>query len=163
MLQDEACRDYLTSLLNRRGFYTAIDALRQEDLPLAMYLFDLDDLKKVNDRFGHETGDEMLRQFGELLRRQTRDGDILCRYGGDEFVVILRRIGSTETILRKGQKICREFSGFRLREDFCGTCSGGIVLCGEDEKPSGKLIERADQALYRAKQENKGGCCLWEE
>ena len=87
----------------------------------------------------------------------------LCRYGGDEFVVILRRIGSTETILRKGQEICREFSGFRLREDFCGTCSGGIVLCGEDEKPSGKLIERADQALYRAKRENKGGCCLWEE
>ena len=163
VLQDEACRDYLTGLLNRRGFYTAIDALRQEDLPLAMYLFDLDDLKKVNDRFGHETGDEMLRQFGELLRRQTRDGDILCRYGGDEFVVILRRIGSAETILRKGQEICREFSGFRLREDFCGTCSGGIVLCGEDEKPSGKLIERADQALYRAKQENKGGCCLWEE
>ena len=163
VLQDEACRDYLTGLLNRRGFYTAINALRQEDMPLAVYLFDMDDLKKVNDRFGHEAGDDMLRQFGELLRRQTRDGDILCRYGGDEFVVILRRISSRETILRKGEEICRGFKDLCLREDFHAACSGGIALCGADQKPSGELIERADHALYRAKQTKKGGCCLWEE
>ena len=161
-LRDEACRDYLTGLLNRRGFYTALDALRQEDLPLAMYLFDLDDLKKVNDRYGHEAGDQMLRSFSDLLRRQTRDGDILCRYGGDEFVVVLRHISSLETILRKSGEICGGVHDFSLPDGEKAACSGGIALCGTEERPSAKLLERADAALYRAKQERKGCCCLWE-
>ena len=163
VLRNEAYRDFLTGLLNRRGLYAAIDALRQEDLPLALYMFDLDNLKKANDSYGHDTGDEMLRYFADLLRQQTREGDILCRYGGDEFVVILRHISSLETILRKGDEICRGFSGYRSADGIPATCSGGVVLCGEDEKPSGKLIERADRALYRVKQENKGRCVLWEK
>ena len=163
ILLDEAYRDYLTGLLNRRGLYAAIDALRQEDLPLALYMFDLDDLKKTNDSFGHDTGDEMLQYFAELLRQQTREGDILCRYGGDEFVVILRRIGSRETIMRKGGEICRGFSRFQSKDGVPVTCSGGVVLCGEDEKPSGKLIEWADRALYQAKHAQKGSCVLWED
>ena len=162
-LKDEACRDYLTEILNRRGFYAAVDALRQEDMPLAVYLFDLDNLKQVNDRFGHETGDEMLRYFGELLRRKTREGDILCRYGGDEFIVILRRINMLDTILRKGAEICSGVREYCLPDGSHAACSGGIVLCGMDEKPSVKLIERADEALYRAKRTRKGSCCLWEE
>ena len=163
LLIDEAGRDYLTGLLNRRGFFAALDALRQEDLPLAMYLFDLDDLKKVNDQFSHNKGDEMLCFFGDLLRRQTRDGDILCRYGGDEFVVVLRRIASLDSILQKGETICREFQEFPLPDGLQAACSGGIALCGTDERPSAELIERADAALYRAKKKHKGSCCLWEQ
>ena len=162
MLKEEACRDYLTDLLNRRGFYTAMGALRQEDLPLACYLFDVDNLKQLNDRNGHEEGDAMLRSFAELLRRHTRSGDILCRYGGDEFVVVLRHISSVETILRKGETICREFRDSVAADGTHAACSAGIALCSFEEKPSAKLIERADQALYRAKRENKGGCCLWD-
>ena len=162
-LQAEAYRDYLTGLLNRRGLQAAMNALRRDDLPLAVYLFDLDDLKKVNDTCGHEAGDAMLRTFGEQLRRYTRDGDILCRYGGDEFVVILRHISSVDTLRRKGREICGSLSGFALPDGLRASCSGGIALCGAGEKPSVELIERADQALYRAKRENKGGCFLWEE
>ena len=162
-LKDEACRDYLTGLLNRRGFYAALDALRQEDLPVAVYLFDLDDLKKVNDQYSHEAGDEMLRFFSELLRRQTRKEDILCRYGGDEFAVVLRRISSLPTILRKGEEICREFHEFLLPNGFHAACSGGITFCGADERPSAKLLEQADAALYQAKRQHKGSCCLWEK
>ena len=163
MLLNEAYRDYLTGLLNRRGLYAAIDALRQEDLPLAMYMFDLDNLKKVNDNLGHDKGDDMLRAFAELLHQQTREGDILCRYGGDEFVVILRRIANRETILRKGGEICGSFGKFLTLDGIPASCSGGVAMCGENEKPSCKLIERADQALYRAKHERKGNCILWEE
>lgn len=163
ILKNEACQDYLTGLLNRRGFYTAIDTLRQEDLPLAMYLFDLDNLKKVNDQYGHEKGDEMIRSFGNLLRHHTRDGDILRRYGGDEFVVILRRISSENAILRKGAEICEGANRFFQAEGIRAGCSGGIALCREDDKPSARLIEQADKALYKAKQAGKGRCCLWEE
>ena len=105
----------------------------------------------------------MLRFFADLLRRQTREGDILCRYGGDEFVVILKRISSMETILRKGGEVCRGLREYRLPDGSGAACSGGIVLCGGEEKPSAKLIERADEALYHAKQNCKGSCWLWQE
>ena len=162
-LQNEAYRDYLTGLLNRRGLYTSLDALRREDWPLAIYIFDLDDLKKVNDLYGHEAGDDMLRFFGEQLRQCTRDGDILCRYGGDEFIVVLRHISSVETIKRKGQEICRGIHDFILPDGSGASCSGGITMCTVAEKPSAYLIEQADKALYYAKREHKGSCCLWEE
>lgn len=163
LLMDEACKDYLTGLLNRRGFFGAMDALRQEDLPIAMYLFDVDNLKESNDNIGHDAGDAMLKAFAELLKASTRQGDILCRYGGDEFIIILRRISSIDTILEKGKAICESFKKYSLPDGTKAGCSGGIVLCGKDEKPSTKLIEQADKALYRAKRENKGSCCLYTD
>lgn len=163
VLQHEASQDYLTGLLNRRGFCTAVDSLRKEDLPLAVYLFDLDHMKEVNDKYGHDAGDEMLCHFADLLRSHTRSGDILCRYGGDEFAVILRNIYSAESIQKKGETICQHFHNYLLPDGTSAACSGGAVLCDKDEMLSEKLIERADQALYQAKEGKKGGFCLWEE
>lgn len=161
VLRDEADRDYLTGLLNRRGLWTAIDYLRNEDLPLVIMLFDLDNLKEVNDTWGHEKGDKMLQVFTEILRSQTRSDDILCRYGGDEFLVILKHLNSETTAMKKGSDICRLFREQFGDENTNVSCSGGIVISGADEKPSEKLIKYADKAMYRAKQENKGGCCMW--
>lgn len=161
VLRDEAERDYLTGLLNRRGLWTAIDYLRNEDLPLAIMLFDLDNLKEVNDTWGHEKGDQMLQVFTEILRSQTYSDDILCRYGGDEFLVILKHLNSETTAMKKGSDIGRLFREQFSDENMNVSCSVGIVISGADEKPSEKLIECADKAMYRAKQENKGGCCMW--
>ena len=162
-LQDEASRDYLTGLLNRRGLQAAMTSLRKEDLPLAVCLFDLDDLKKVNDTYGHDMGDRMIQSFADLLRRQTHEEDIQCRYGGDEFVVFLKHLPDEATAIKKGADICRFFYEHLTAEHLPAACSCGIALCQADEKPSAKLIERADQALYRAKREGKGGCCIWSD
>lgn len=162
-LQDEACHDHLTELLNRRGLQRAMTSLRTEDLPLAICLFDLDDLKNINDTYGHDAGDEMLRSFAGLLRQKTRDSDIRCRYGGDEFMVIVKSINDTEAVKKKGKEICEAFRSCLAEEKLPASCSGGIVMCREDGRISESLIERADEALYRAKRENKGFCCLWEE
>lgn len=161
-LQDQANRDQLTGLLNRRGLQVAMTALRKEDLPLAVYLFDLDNLKTVNDTAGHQTGDRMICTFADLLRRSSRSGDILCRYGGDEFLVVLKR-QREDTAVRKGEDVCEAFHDCFVDETCTASCSVGVALCGADEAPSAVLIERADQALYRAKRKNKGGCCLWRE
>ena len=162
-LQNEACQDYLTGLLNRRGLQTAMNSLRQKDFPLALYLFDLDELKQANDRFGHEIGDQMLRSFGAILRRHTRDTDIVSRYGGDEFVVILKSMPSEEIALKKGMEICEAFRGSSRPGEYPAACSVGITLSGDQERAAAELILQADQALYRAKRENKGGCYLWKQ
>ena len=161
-LQDEASRDYLTGLLNRRGLQSAMDGLRKEDLPLAVYLFDLDNLKQANDTCGHDMGDQMIQCFASLLRRQTRTGDILCRYGGDEFVVILKHLGQGEDAVKKGNEICEAFRKSLGVGSMAPASSVGVALCGPDERPSMNLIEKADRAMYRAKRENKGSCCLWD-
>ena len=154
ILKDEASRDYMTGLFNRRGLQAALDSLRKEDRPLAIYLFDLDDLKKVNDTSGHEEGDRLIQSFADLLRRKTRAKDILCRYGGDEFIVVLKHLSDREAAVKKGMDIC---------ESFHSSCSAGVVMCTEEEKNFARLIKCADRALYRAKREKKGGCCMWND
>lgn len=162
-LREEARRDYQTGLLNRRGLQEAMDSLHKEDFPMAVYLLDLDDLKKVNDTCGHDAGDRMIQFFAELLRRQSKADDILCRYGGDEFVMILKRQNDAEAVIKKGEDICRAFHDNFVTAQFHATCSGGIALCPVDETFSDKMIERADQAMYRAKRARKGSCCLWDD
>ena len=162
-LQNEACRDYLTGLLNRRGFMSAIDSLRAENFPIAVCFFDLDDLKKVNDTYGHDAGDCMLRNFAEYLGKQTSANDIRCRYGGDEFAVIMKNVNDVQTAAKKCQVICRGFREYVLEDKFSSGCSCGIALCVSGEEPFDNVIERADKSLYHAKQENKGNYCLWED
>lgn len=158
-LQEEAGRDYLTGLLNRRGLSEASRALRKEDAPLAVYLFDLDDLKQINDTYGHESGDRLIKKFGTLLCEHTRSSDILARFGGDEFIAVIRQMGADDTALRKGEDICRAFQEGELTERFATSCTGGVVIWDYDV-PIANIIVEADKALYRAKRGMKGHCCL---
>ena len=162
-LIDEASRDPLTGLLNRRGLQKAILSLHRDDLPVTLCLFDLDNLKAVNDSCGHGAGDRMILAFASLLRANTRSGDILCRYGGDEFIVVLKRLSDAQVVLEKGEQICRALQESLVGEPFTASCSGGIALCPAKDRPGVWLIERADRALYCAKRQQKGRCMLWDE
>ena len=129
---------------------------------MAMFLFDLDNLKYTNDSLGHTTGDKLLKHFASVLRQNTRSGDILCRFGGDEFAVILKGMRSASAVLRKSADIVRDTAKFILPDGTGATCSGGVVLCESEKVPMALCLERADQALYQAKRQQKGGCVLWE-
>lgn len=152
----------MTGLLNRRGLHAAMDSLHMENLPLAVCVFDLDTLKKVNDSFGHGVGDSLILTFTQLLKSKTRSNDILCRYGGDEFVVIFKKIKDEESAVRRVNEICKTFSDSFSKENISTSCSAGIAFCGTEEMPTVELIDKADQALYRAKRDLKGGCCVWK-
>ncbi len=162
LLQNKAKQDYLTGLLNRRGLKEAMDSLRKDELPMAFCMFDVDDLKTANDNYGHDAGDRLIKSFAELLLRKTRKNDIQCRYGGDEFVVILKNIKTAENAVKKCTEICEEFIQQMQEGGPRAASSCGIAICSTDEVPSNALIERADKAMYRAKEENRGGCCLYE-
>lgn len=161
ILQEAASRDALTGLFNRRGFQNAMSAISDADMPIVMCIFDLDDLKKVNDTYGHDTGDRMIRCLADKLCSQTRAEDIKCRYGGDEFILVLKHMSNPDFALKKCRSICRSFRECTAENGFTASCSVGISLSGSDEKEFSELFTRADQALYRAKRENKGCCCLW--
>lgn len=159
-LRDEAGKDLLTGLLNRRGLKEAVASLRMEDFPLAVYLFDLDDLKKINDTQGHDMGDRIIKAFALMLTQSVGEDSIICRYGGDEFTVIMKRFGSPEDAESKGNEICRSFRERLEKEGISAACSCGAVLCEKNGMPYERIFETADKALYRSKRENKGGCSL---
>ncbi|MGN1372878.1 MAG: EAL domain-containing protein [Candidatus Coproplasma sp.] len=161
-LLNEAHHDFMTGLLNRRGLNAAIEELKKEHVPIAVCMFDLDNLKRVNDTYGHDVGDRMISSFCDLLKRCTRSDDYICRYGGDEFIVVFKRI-TEETAIKRANEICAKCRESYITESLTLSCSGGVVTCGGDDEPSLKLIERADEALYNAKRNNKGSCCVWKQ
>lgn len=161
ILQETASRDFMTGLYNRRGLQAALASLRSDDLPAALCLFDLDNLKLVNDTYGHEAGDRFIEAFADVLRHNTRLDDIQCRYGGDEFILILKRIDDEQAVLKKAEEILTAFTQVHIEDDVQPSASVGIVICDAEHRPTAHFIEKADKAMYKAKTSQRGSCIIW--
>ena len=148
-LQDESCRDTMTGLLNRRGLYTIAESLRHEPSS-AVYLFELDDLKKFNEKYGYVEGDHLIFHFASLLRAHTRADDVLVRLGGDEFLVVMRHISSIEVAHKKETAILRAYCQSRYVDPDSVACFAGTALWNGKE-PLDEIIRRAREAMYAAK------------
>ncbi|NNM51416.1 MAG: diguanylate cyclase [Pseudomonadales bacterium] len=158
-LRDAAARDPLTGAFNRQGFLHELEQLlNQRPLPRhALMYLDLDTFKTINDVHGHASGDEVLKVFTARLRACVREQDAICRIGGDEFLILLRHIGSHAPAERIANDILiatREpmaIQGLRL------TMSTSIGIALHEGENSSALIDRADAALYRAKAAGRNG------
>ena len=159
-LQDESCRDAMTGLLNRRGLYAIAESLRHAS-PSAVCLFELDDLKKFNERYGYVEGDHLILHFASLLRSHTRADDVLVRLGGDEFLVVMRQVRAMEDALEKGRAVCRAFCESRYADLETGACFAGTALWNAEE-PLDEIIRRAREAVYAAKTGGKDKCLSWK-
>lgn len=156
-LQDQANRDPLTGLYNRRYLDDSLTremarCLRQGD-PLSLVLIDLDRFKSVNDDYGHNTGDEVINQLGLVLTTLSRASDIVCRFGGEEFLVVLPGTG-LEAAEARAEEYRRMFESTPIpTEDnhLSVTLSAGVA-CSYREIAPDDLIRLADQALYQAKE-----------
>lgn len=154
-LKQDAERDALTGVLNRRGYQTVIDKLASETFPLAVLVFDIDEFKSVNDNFGHEVGDLALTKTANLLRNTFRATDITSRIGGDEFTVILLDVTSENlpAIAAKARSI-----NAALQAPGPDSCPAFSVSIGCAFSPAGynsHAFKRADEKMYEAK--NAGG------
>ncbi|QWL67608.1 diguanylate cyclase [Aeromonas jandaei] len=156
----QANQDKLTGLYNRRFFDECLQQQIKQGQPFGLVMFDLDNFKRVNDTFGHQTGDVVLKRVGKLGMRLFHDWGWFCRYGGEELVLIFR-YGEDQPMLPSLLETFRiGVEQLEWREvDLTITISGGVAF----SKPgmSGKdLIELADNAVYRAKREGKNRICF---
>jgi len=158
-LHEQATRDPLTGLFNRRYLEDTLPrelhrALRR-GAPLCVAMLDLDSFKKFNDTFGHDAGDLALRESGRVLRENLRKSDIACRFGGDEFMLVLPDSSLADTGLRLDQ-IRLQFERLEIRRSgkllATMTFSAGIAAAPEHGSSPEELLRAADEALYAAKQ-----------
>ena len=118
-----------------------------------MLFLDLDGFKDVNDRFGHDAGNELLVAVADRLRRCIRPGDLVARIGGDEFTIMLTRLESVTPAAAIADRVCRELSEpFPVASEVARiSTSVGIALATTHGADTGDLLRRADLAMYRAK------------
>lgn len=157
-LYEQSIRDPLTNLYNRRYMEETLDReIRLADhkhASLGVIMIDIDHFKNFNDDFGHEAGDEVLKNIGRLMQSQARMGDIACRYGGEEFVIILPDSSLSDSWQRM-DALRAQINQLNLssngKELSNISISGGLVEFPTNGKTSSQLLQAADQALYRAK------------
>ena len=152
--------DVLTGLPNRRYFDEALGMerpRRRTDDSLGILMIDIDHFKILNDRFGHATGDRVLRAVAGAIAQTVRTEDTPARYGGEEFAVLLRRTSAQQAV-EVAERVRRAVVGLHpasLGIDEPVTVSVGVAVAEPDQAASPRLVERADQALYRAKRQGR--------
>jgi diguanylate cyclase (GGDEF)-like protein len=166
-LERQASQDALTGLGNRRRFEEDLAAAmarsRRDGTTGALLMLDLDRFKQVNDSHGHPTGDQVIKEVAETLRRRTRASDSLARLGGDEFAVVLPRCSREEALIA-AEAIADEIRQHHSQNGLDPlTVSIGVALFGEDPKTSvATVVSDADAAMYAAKDEGRDGVRVFE-
>ncbi|KMO21523.1 PleD family two-component system response regulator [Methylobacterium platani] len=160
---DLAVTDGLTGLHNRRYLDSYLAGLFSEpslrDRPVALLILDIDRFKSINDRFGHDAGDEVLKEFATRIRGQTRGIDVVARYGGEEIVVVVPDTGldaARQVAERIRERI--EAAAFQVQRGTCAidvTVSIGVAVRQAADDDPGQILKRADLALYQAKQDGR--------
>jgi len=166
-LKEFSFKDEVTGLYNRRFFSIRLEEevsrYRRFNHPVSVVLLDLDGFKEINDELGHAAGDETLRGMAEILLRHSRGINVICRYGGDEFAILLVETSKGGARLY-ADRIRYVLPSFRFAHGRRVTASFGIASLPEDVTPApDTLIRAADEALYAAKRAGKNRVSVYED
>jgi diguanylate cyclase (GGDEF)-like protein len=167
-LEEKATRDPLTGVYNRRYLDETLprdlSRAKREAYPVAVIMIDLDHFKRVNDTYSHAAGDEVLKALAALLKKHARDSDIVCRYGGEEFVVIMPGM-SLDSARQRIEQLRSELAEVIVRyhdESIRTTLSAGIAGFPEHGDTVETLIAHADEMLYRAKHAGRNQVMVYQ-
>jgi len=168
-LQEQAVRDPLTNLHNRRYLNEILprELIRaeREHTSVGLLIADVDHFKRVNDTFGHQAGDEVLKTVANLIVSNMRGSDIACRYGGEEFLLIMPGV-NIEAAWKRAEEFrlkCEQISIRVAGHDLKVTISIGLVVFPQDGKQVGELLSRVDKALYYSKRAGRNKVTIWDE
>jgi len=167
-LRNQSICDPLTGLFNRRYMEESLERefsrANRNKTSLAIIMMDLDYFKRFNDTFGHQAGDALLRTLGELLKRNTRGQDIACRYGGEEFAIVLSD-SNLDGALRRAEILRQQVK--QLSVEYAGQLLGavsismGVALFPDHGATMSDVLRASDQALYCAKREGRDRVSVW--
>jgi diguanylate cyclase (GGDEF)-like protein/PAS domain S-box-containing protein len=170
-LEDLSIRDGLTNLYNRRYMYQALETefkrAKRRSAPLSCLILDIDHFKKINDLYGHPFGDQVLVYFASFLLKTARSTDIVCRHGGEEFLIVLPDTNMSSAA-DFAERLRDDISKHTLKDKKTGLCTGLTVSIGissftENIHNKEELICQADKALYEAKQTGRNKVCYYTE
>ena len=157
-----ATTDGLTDLYNHRYFQEQMQqnvaTCKRYNKDFSLIMIDIDYFKKFNDTYGHQSGDAVLRQVAQILKKNVRSSDIVCRYGGEEMAIILTNTGNEEALIT-AQKICNAVSSQPLKlvngNNVNVTISLGVATCPLNGEEPAEMIKFADNCLYKAKEHGR--------
>lgn len=161
-LSHQAQHDPLTQCLNRRGLFNRVanDIVGERDaVPYCVVLADIDRFKSINDRYGHDRGDEVLVKVAGLLKSKLRKQDIVARYGGEEFCIVMRQTTIQDAEARI--ELVRTAIENALLDGIRLTCSFGVTLSSDSSKSIEAFISQADKALYYSKTHGRNRITVW--
>lgn len=160
-MEQMATTDGLTGLLNHRSFQSRLEETiarhRRSEQPFGLVLTDIDHFKSVNDTYGHPVGDEVLRQVSRVFKESLREVDVPCRYGGEEFAIILED-ADRATAMQVANRLRESIAALEFQSDqgpFQCTISMGVTIWPADEADKQPLIDLTDQALYYSKEHGR--------
>lgn len=156
-MKNKSNQDALTGLWNRTYTEEAVNEMTAKGVKGALMMIDLDNFKAINDNYGHIAGDQTLKMFAETLRSFSKEGDILCRIGGDEFVVFVKDVTSKSELGSRAKDIITDLC-LKLKQckfETYSSVSIGIAQTPDDGTEFNKLYNSADKALYYVKQNGK--------
>lgn len=166
-LENQSIRDSLTGLFNRHFMEIALDRelarCARRKGSLAVLMIDVDHFKTFNDRFSHAAGDTVLKEVSRVLQETIRNEDVACRYGGEEFTIILPET-TAEAALHKAEKLRQSVEKLQTRLENSlyteVTISIGVAIFPEEGITSAALLRSADAALYSAKHAGRNRVCM---
>lgn len=150
----ESNADPLTGLLNRRGMLLALEQWQLGGHPYAVIAIDVDHFKEVNDRFGHDVGDQLLRHLAQLMQQIARQADVLCRYGGEEFIMLLPRTTLVDAC-GVAERLRQCVADSPSPDGTTVTISLGVAHCADSRNGADTVLKKADQALFAAKNQGR--------
>ncbi|WP_133160133.1 GGDEF domain-containing protein, partial [Vibrio cyclitrophicus] len=161
-LHTASLTDSMTGLLNRRGLDKAVDQLQHQAIPFSVLALDIDFFKSVNDNFGHDTGDDLLKSFAQLMKEQFRDQDLLFRSGGEEFIIFLLN-SDIQDAFKFAERLRKKIELYEFSNVGEVTVSIGVAFWGDEEQLIRVTLKEADTALYRAKINGRNRTELFKE
>ena len=167
-LREQALRDPLTGLYNRRYLAEMLEnelaRVKREKKPMSVIVTDIDHFKNINDNYGHQVGDEFLKKIADLISSHTRSSDIACRYGGEEFLLVMPGT-SVKSATKRAEELRLECTQIQVpyeNKKLSVTLSFGVASYPAHGQRAEEIVIKADKALYKSKRSGRNRVTVWE-